>query len=650
MPLGSPTENDRTPGGSSWDAVVVCARMNSFKRRWRDALDLIRERVVSARDIPRLGRKVIRTIGLLGLGGTVRTLRQALRARGSYAEWMVADDYRPDRDRDRLIAAIATLRSRPLISVVMPVYNTRGDLLEAAISSVVDQVYPHWELCIADDCSTEPQVRRILIKHAERDRRIKVVYRSENGNVSRASNSAFALAEGEWIALLDHDDILREQALAEVAIEIDRHPDAEIIYSDEDKLGPHGERYDPHFKPDFSRELFRSYNYLNHLTVHRAANIRSVGGWRSGFEGSQDYDLNLRIFERIDPAKIRHIPKVLYHWRAVRGSTAFAGGEKDYAYAAGLRALRDHVSRTGLAAAVEAMPGLPSYRLRLSVPDPHPLVSLIIPTRDGVDILRRCIESICERTTYDNYEILVVDNGSTKPATMDYFGEIERRGNVTVLPYNKPFNYSAINNFAVSKARGSLVGLINNDIEVISPDWLTEMVSWACQPDVGCVGAKLYYADDTIQHGGVIIGLGGVAGHAHKYFPRAHPGYFSRLKVLQNLSAVTAACLVVRKAVYEQVGGLNETDLEVAFNDVDFCLKVRKAGYVNVWTPFAELYHLESASRGGDTSREHHARFEREVSYMNATWPSPAEADPYYSINLTTEREDFSIRSTLHRS
>ncbi|MEM1200630.1 MAG: glycosyltransferase, partial [Pseudomonadota bacterium] len=562
----------------------------------------------------------------------------------TYAHWISKFDYHSNRDRAALTQEIEELAHRPLISVVVPVYNAPLALLDEAIRSVVDQIYPNWELCMADDCSSDPEVRNLLSGWAEREPRIKLVFREENGHICHATNSAFALAEGAWIALLDHDDVLREHALAEVALEISRHPDAQVLYSDEDKLDESGNRYDPYFKPDFSRELFRSQNYFNHLTVHKADNIRRVGGWRPGYEGSQDYDLNLRIVEQIGPHAIRHIPKVLYHWRAVEGSTARTGEEKSYAFDAGLRALEDHIERTGLDASVMPAAETPFYRLKLAIPEPAPLASLIIPTRDGLELLRGCVESIFTRTTYDKYEIIIVDNGSTDQGTLDYMDVLSERPNVRVLKYDKPFNYSAINNFAVAEARGSIVGLINNDIEVISPDWLDEMVSWAVQPEVGCVGAKLFYANDTVQHAGVVLGLGGVAGHSHKHFPRNHAGYFFRLQVLQNYSAVTAACLLVRKEVYDEVGGLNAEDLTVAFNDVDFCLKVREAGYSNVWSPFAELYHLESISRGTDESPERIERFEKEINFMKSRWGTELRSDPYYSPHLSTDREDFSFK------
>ena len=487
-------------------------------------------------------------------------------------------------------------------------------------------------------------MRWVLEAAATRDSRIKISLREQNGHIAEATNSAFALATGDYIGLLDHDDVLREHALAEIACVLNRQPNAELLYSDEDKLRDSGERYDPHFKPDFSPDLFYAMNYLNHFTVHRAENIRKVGGWRKGFEGSQDYDINLRIIATIDPHKIVHIPKILYHWRAAEGSTARAGSEKSYAYTAGLRALEDHVARRARPAKVEKIDGLPFYRLRWAVPRPEPLVSLIVPTRDMVDVLRACIASIIEKTTYSNYEILIVDNDSREQATLEYFAEISDNPNIRVLSYAKPFNYSAINNFAAREARGSILGFINNDIEVIEPEWLEEMVSHATRPEIGCVGAKLLYPDDTVQHAGIIIGLGGIAGHGHLRAHRNELGYFSRLQIAQNVSAVTAACLLVRSEVFWEIGGLDELHLTVAFNDVDFCLKARQAGYLNLFTPFALLYHHESLSRGYETTPEKKERFASETAVMKERWGSILECDPFYSPNLTLERSDFSLR------
>ncbi len=562
-----------------------------------------------------------------------------------YLRWINYFDH-SDEDRSAVEARIECLAAAPLISVVMPVYNTPEALLDQAIESVAKQIYPNWELCIADDASTAAWVKPALERWMAREPRIKVCFRSTNGHIAAATNSAFALASGQFVALLDHDDILRPHALAEVAFALDRNPDAQIIYSDEDKITEDGQRrFDPFFKPDWNPDLFLAQNYLNHLTVHRAANIRAAGGWREAYYGSQDYDLNLRIVKAIGQRHIVHIPKILYHWRLTAQSMAQDEGSKTYAVDNAIRALQSHLDQSEARGAVEQIPETNWYRIRYALPEPAPLASIVIPTRNGHAILKSCIDSITARTTYPNYEIIVVDNGSDDPEALAYFESLEAGGVARVLRYPHAFNYSAINNFAVAQARGQVVALVNNDIEVISPDWLTEMVSLALRPGTGCVGAKLYYPNDTIQHAGVIVGLGGVAGHSHKTFERKARGYFGRLMVTQNVSAVTAACLVVRKAVYEEVGGLDEENLKVAFNDVDLCLKVSAAGYFNVWTPFAELYHHESVSRGSEDDPVKRARFKAEVMFMKSKWGAALTADPHYSPHLTLKYEDYSINA-----
>lgn len=560
-----------------------------------------------------------------------------------YHSWIEQHERGGEKRSAAFRRRLEKLSRRPLISIIMPTYNTRTELLRETIGSVLAQIYEEWQLCIADDASSDPEVLKILAAYAEADRRIKVVHRDARGGISRASNSALEIVTGKWVAMLDHDDLLAPQALLRVAETINTNPRAQVIYSDEDKITETGYRYGVYFKPDFSLELFRSQNYLNHLTVHRTENVRRLGGWRAGFEGSQDYDLNLRIIEQIPSSTVCHIPDVLYHWRVVTGSTALAVSEKRDAYTAGMRALNDHINRLKLCAVVEEASGVPFYRLRFAPPRPAPLVSIIIPTRDKVELLRTSVGSLLDRTSYEPFEILVIDNGSIEAETQSYLEELARTPRVRVLSYPHPFNYSAINNFGAREAKGDILSLLNNDVEVIASDWLTEMVSFAAQDEVGCVGAKLYYSNRTIQHAGVILGVGGVAGHSHKYFPPREAGYFGRLKVVQNVSAVTGACLVVRKSVYFEVGGLDDT-LTVAFNDVDFCLKVRDAGYRNVWTPYAELYHHESLSRGYEITRERRKRFRSEITFMKEKWGGALECDPFYSPHLTLDREDFSIR------
>ncbi|QOR40735.1 glycosyltransferase family 2 protein [Billgrantia diversa] len=562
--------------------------------------------------------------------------------RHSYTQWL---EDRRELSAERVRRVINKLPYTPLISVLVPVYNPHLDWLRECLESVLGQHYPHWQLCIADDASPDPEVRRVLAAYAKRDSRIQVVYRERNGHICAASNSALALAKGEFVALLDHDDCLSPHALFHVIEALHRHPEAGLLYSDEDKLSERGERFDPHFKPQWNPDLLLAQNYLTHLGVYRTALVREVGGFREGFEGSQDHDLALRVTARLVPERIVHVPHVLYHWRAGAGSTALGSGEKDYTSEAGLAAVRDHLAQRMPEARV--MPGdFPNtYRVRWPLPEPAPLVSLLIPTRDRLAILKPCVDAILERTDYPNLEVLILDNQSTCTETLAYMRAVsERDERVRVLRWDEPFNYSAINNFGALYAHGEILGLVNNDIEPINRDWLAEMVRQACRPEIGCVGAKLYYPNDTLQHGGVILGIGGVAGHAHKYFTRHSPGYFTRLHLAHNLSAVTGACLLVRRAVFEEVGGLNEEHLAIAFNDVDLCLKVREAGYRNLWTPYAELYHHESVSRGAEDNAAKRARANGEANYMRETWGEHLDSDPAYNPNLTLVHEDFSLR------
>lgn len=561
-----------------------------------------------------------------------------------YHEWIRRYDSIDETMRARIRANISSMEDPPLISVIMPTYNANQQWLAEAIDSVKRQLYPNWELCIADDASTNPAIRSCLESFARDDARIKVVFREQNGHISAASNSALRLASGPWVALFDHDDLLSEHALYFVADAIIKCPNAGVIYSDEDKIDQSGNRFAPHFKSDWNPDLFFSQNYVSHLGVYRRSILDAIGGFRRGVEGSQDQDLLLRCLPYLNNDAVVHIPRVLYHWRVVEGSTALDSGEKSYTTEAGIKALSDYFASQSLAANVEMGFAPNTYRVRYRIPQPEPLVTLLIPTRDHRTLTETCVRSILTKTTYTNFEILVLDNGSVEAETLEFFRCIQQDdGRVKVLRYDHPFNYSAINNFGVQNARGSIIGLINNDIEVISPEWLVEMVGHAGRPEIGCVGAKLYYDNDALQHAGVIVSLGGVAGHSHKYFPRNHPGYFHRLVLPQNLSAVTAACLLVRREVFEEVGGLDETNLKVAFNDVDFCLKVREAGYRNLWTPYAEMYHHESVSRGHEDTPEKQARFQQEVQFMKDKWNDALVYDPYYSSNLTQDHENFSL-------
>jgi glycosyltransferase involved in cell wall biosynthesis len=531
----------------------------------------------------------------------------------------------------------------PVISVLVPVYNTDELWLRRCLDSVLAQVYPHWELCVADDASPDPRVLAVLDEYAARDSRIHVQRRSENGHISASSNTALNMATGEYVALLDHDDELHPFALQEVVSALQTHRGWKLVYSDEDKLDKLGRRYDPYMKPDWNYDLLLSQNYVCHLGVYQRQLLVDIGGFREGYEGSQDWDLILRCIEKIGPHEIGHIPRVLYHWRAIPGSTAVGVGEKNYARIAGLKAVRDHLERIGAQATVtESASGHGHIHVRYDVPAPCPKVSIIIPTRDGLHLLKRCVDSILDRTDYGNYEILIVDNQSRAEDTLDYFRAVVADPRVRVLAYDQPFNYSALNNYAVRHASGDLIALVNNDIEVISASWLSEMAGHALRAGTGAVGAMLYYPDDTIQHAGVVLGIGGVAGHAYCGEKRGFSGQMGRAQLTQNLSAVTAACLVIRRSIFEEVGGLDEA-LRVAFNDIDFCLRVRRLGYRNVWTPFAELYHHESATRGYEDSPEKKARFAGEVERMRRLWGDELDSDPAYNPNLTLTAAPFDL-------
>lgn len=558
-----------------------------------------------------------------------------------YSKWVRRYDTLTPELREKIAQRVAAMKDRPLISVLMPTYNPNPAWLREAIESVRGQIYPHWELCIADDASPSAEVRQILKSYSETDPRIKVVFRPENGHISAASNSALELAAGPWVALMDHDDLLPAHALFWVADCIAEHPGVQLIYSDEDKVDEGGHRFGPYFKSDWNVDLFRSQNMFSHLGVLSTALMRSVGGFRVGLEGSQDWDLVLRCMERVEPGQIRHIPRVLYHWRVHAESTARSMTAKPYAAIAGERALNEHFVRTGVRATAEHLDF--GYRVHYALPDVLPLVSLIIPTRNALHLTRQCVDSILKKTSYPRYEIIIVDNGSDDPATLAWFKTIAADNpNIRVLRDDRDFNYSALNNGAAAIAQGDVLALVNNDIEVISPDWLSEMVSLALQPGVGAVGARLWYPDKTLQHAGVILGVGGIAAHSHRGMPAGREGYAGRAALIQSLSAVTAACLVIQKSHYQKVGGLDEVHLKESFNDIDFCLRLREAGLRNVWTPYAELFHHESATRSKNVSQQRKDQFQEEATYMQQRWAELLKNDPAYSPNLMLAREDFS--------
>jgi GT2 family glycosyltransferase len=558
-----------------------------------------------------------------------------------YQEWIKRFD---TVDRARIGRDLRQLRAQPLISVLLPVYNPDLEVLEAAIESIEKQIYQRWELCIADDASTDPNIRPFLERRARADGRVKLTFRERNGHISACTNSALGLATGDWCALLDQDDAFSETALAFVALEIEQHPNAGLIFSDEDKIDEAGVRSNPFFKTDWNPELFLGQNYINHLGVYRTELLRTIGGFREGLEGSQDYDLALRCIERLEPAQVRHIPRILYHWRAVAGSLAAVADAKPYAKEAARRAIGDHLRRRKIAGRVEACPeNVESHRVVYAVPEPSPKVSIVIPMRDRVELIERCIASIREGTDYPSIEFVIVDNGSIEPATLEFLRTVQEEIGAQIVRDDAPFNFSRLINRGAAVATGTFLAFLNNDIEADEPGWLREMVSHAVTPSVGAVGARLWFPDGTLQHGGVILGLGGVAGHAFPRVPRGHAGYFNRTYLQQNCSAVTGACLLVRKEVFEKAGGFDEVNLGISFNDVDFCLRLRATGLQNVWTPYANLIHHESASRGHQQTVEEQTQFIREAAYMQRKWGFELLHDPFYNPNLSLNLPGFEL-------
>ena len=595
--------------------------------------------------VTRLWIKAKKGFKYMAKNGISHTIQRAkiekLRNQASYPNWLARNEV---LDIEAMTQEIATFHYQPKISIAMPVYNVEEKWLRLCIDSILNQVYTNWELCMADDASTDPNVKKILTEYQQLDERIRVVFREQNGHISEATNSALAIATGEFVALLDNDDELAINAFYEVVKVLNENPELDLIYSDEDKIDMDGNRSDPAFKPDWSPDLLLGTNYISHLGVYRRSILEEIGGFRKGYEGSQDYDLVLRFTEKTTKERIKHIPKVLYYWRMLPTSTAVDQGSKGYAFEAGLRAVQDALVRRGINghATHGAANGL--YDVYYDIKSDK-LVSIIIPTKNGYKDVQRCVSSIIEKTTYQNYEIIMADNGSTDPKMHELYAEFEQQlpGRFFVESIDIPFNFSTINNRAVKKAHGEYLLFLNNDTEVITENWLTLMVSFAQQERIGCVGAKLLYPNNTVQHAGVILGLGGVAGHGHYGYPHGDLGYFGRLAINVNYSAVTAACLLMKKADFDAVGGVEEA-FTVAFNDVDLCLKVQALGRDNVWLHEAELYHFESQTRGYDDKGKKKKRFEQEKVMMEEKWGPLIENDPFYNPNLTRDIPNFSLR------
>ena len=563
-------------------------------------------------------------------GPAVRDVRRSL-VQEQYPV-MVRSDRLRNSDLARLRDEAAGFGYRPPFSILMPVFRPEKRLLERALESVVGQVYRDWELRVCADGSTGEEAREVLSRYERLDGRVKVAYEERDAGAAELSNAALAAAAGEFACLLGHGDALAPDALFEVVKLLQEHREADLVYTDEDKVDDEGNRSDPYFKPGWSPSLLLSANYVSHLSVYRRSFLEEVGGFREGFEGSEDYDLVLRATERT--REIHHVPRVLYHRGVVPDPNVGQTGSR--------RALAVALERRGIEGSVEDGLLVGSFRTRLEIRG-EPKVSLIIPTRDNVSLLRNCVESVERLTTYRNYEIVVIDNDSVHPETVRYLASTPHR----VVPFREEFNYSRINNLGVSRARGEYVLLLNDDTEVISGGWLEAMLEHAQRPEVGAVGAKLVYPDGRIQHAGVVTGVGGsytpgVATHSHQFYNASSPGYMGTVAKICDYNAVTAACLLMRRSVFEEVGGLDEENLPVSFNDVDLCLRIREHGYSVIYTPYAELYHHESVSRGykGDPA---------EALYMRERWGEELDGDPFYNPNFSRGSGDFNLRADLLR-
>lgn len=556
-----------------------------------------------------------------------------------YGPWYAA--YIPDEEtlaRQRKYR----FRNAPLISVAVPAYKTPGIFLQQMIDSLLAQTYSNWELCIVNASPEDFEMQKVLRASMKRDRRIRVRSLEKNLGIAENTNEALAMAKGEFVGLLDHDDLLAPNALYEIALALEKDPEIDAVYTDEDKVTTElDEHFQPHLKPDFNLDLLRSNNYICHFFVVRRTVVEKVGGFRREFDGAQDHDFIFRCVESAN--KVAHVPEILYHWRTHKASTADNPASKMYAFDAGKRAIEAHLARMGVQGEVSHTKDLGFFRVKYPVQG-EPLVSIIIPNKDEKESLQACIRSIQEKTDYKNYEIIIVENNSTTDEIFHYYKELSKEPDIRLLRWKKEFNYAAINNFGARHARGEYLLFLNNDVTVIHSDWLSEMLGVCQRREVGAVGAKLLYPDNTIQHAGCVIGIGGIAGHLFVDMPANRTGYLHKASLLQDMSAVTAACMLMKKEAFEAAGGFTEA-LAVAFNDVDLCLKARRAGYLIVYDPYAQLYHMESKTRGAEDSRDKVRRFQTEIEYMRCHWIDILKnGDPYYNKNLSLTRWNYSLR------
>jgi O-antigen biosynthesis protein len=584
------------------------------------------------------GRETLRTSELRTTSNTLGVIGT------SYQSWIDNFDTVSQEDIRSMKARIHRFDYKPKISIVMPVYNTDTSLLEKAIKSVLRQSYTYWELCIADDASTVEGVKGVLDEYSNQDKRIKVVYRSVNGHISASSNSALSVATGEFVAFMDHDDLIPPNAIFEFVAALNECPSLDIIYSDEDRIDAEGRRFGPYFKSAFNKELMLGQNYMNHFSMYRRSLLQDIGGFRIGYEGSQDYDLALRAIDKTIPQKIKHIPSILYHWRIGGEQNTYSETFMEQCVRSARLAIKDHLVRNCESGDVIENSYVKSWhRVKRSVDEKKNPISVIVPTKDQAKVLEACCRGVLERTDYKNIELIIIDHESKSRDAVKLFDKLKADPRVRVIPYKGEFNYSAMNNMAVKSANGDLICLLNNDVDVINSDWLHEMAGHAVLSDVGIVGAKLLYSDGRTQHGGVILGVAGVAGHRFHLLDRHDIGPSGLAVLSSDISAVTAACILMRKEIFEQVGGFDEAHLKVAFNDVDLCMKVMSAGYRNIYNPYATLYHYESLSRGDDLSGPKKERFEKEVAFMLEKWGDFLEKDRFYNPNVNLPSADYSL-------
>ncbi|CUX33733.1 glycosyltransferase family 2 protein [Clostridium sp. C105KSO13] len=584
-----------------------------------------------------------------GPAETVRKLwgKAAKRENISYKLWLkMQTPSKSDLEDQRRVK----FEYMPKISIVVPLYKTPEKYLAEMMESVLNQTYSNWELCLSDGSGADSTIQELLKKYVGADKRIKVVSHEKPLQISDNTNAALEIATGDYIAFADHDDLLAPHALYECVYELNKDKDIDILYTDEDKVDMNGrEHFMPHFKPDFNIDMLRSVNYICHLFVVKREIYEKAGMLDQKFDGAQDYDFVLRCIEKTK--NIKHIPMVLYHWRAHKDSTAENPKSKRYAFEAGKRAIEAHYKRLGILAEVSATNVDGIYRTKYILTE-KPMVSVVIPNKDHIGDLDKCIRSLQEKNEYENMEYIIVENNSTEKETFAYYEELVKNEPKAKVVFWKEegFNYPAINNLGVKEAKGEYILFLNNDTEILHADCIEELLGYCMRKDVGAVGARLYYEDGTIQHAGVIVGLGGIAGHAFVGYSYDDPGYFGRIMMAQDYSAVTAACMMVKRTVFEEVGGFDE-GYAVAFNDIDLCLKIRRAGYLIVYNPYAELKHYESKSRGYEDTEEKVMRFNSEMERFSDRWSSfLEEGDPFYSPNLTLDKNDFSLNVNMRKT